>query len=151
MKLLTHIVFGAGLCYAFLSSMLGGPNLLTDAAFAVVLSYAVNHLIDALGHMKRDGWSVRTPLTHSVFTAPVWGAAVAYVIWVVGAEYGLPGGGAMYLAAGVLVAFSHLLLDSITEGGVFFATRRIALAHFGNGSALLNGTFALCGVIMLLF
>ena len=146
MKLLTHVVFGAGLCYAFLSSVLGGPDLFLDAVVAVALSYAMNYLIDALGHRRRDGWSVRTPLTHSVFTAPAWGACVAYVLWAVGAAYGLPGGVWMYLIAGLLVAYSHLLLDSMTEGGVYFTTDRIATAHFGNSNQLLNFLFLLCGV-----
>jgi membrane-bound metal-dependent hydrolase YbcI (DUF457 family) len=150
MKLLTHVVFGAGMCYAFLSSMLGGPDLLLDAAVAVVLSYAVNYLIEALGHRKRDGWSVRTPLTHSVFTAPVWGAAVAYVVWAVGSVYGLPGGALLYIAAGILVAFSHLFLDSMTERGVFFITERIAISHFGNNNALLNAGFVLLGIVAFL-
>ncbi len=114
--MLTHVVFGAGLGYAFLSTLSGGPNLVADAAFAVVLSYAVNQLIDGLGHSHRDGWSVRSPLTHSVFTAPVWGVAVSYVLWAVGSAYGLTGGFGLYLVAGVLVAYSHLFLDSMTGG-----------------------------------
>jgi hypothetical protein len=144
--MLTHVVFGAGLGYAFLSTISGGPNLLLDAAFAVVVSYAINQLIDGLGHSSRGGRSVRSPLTHSVFTAPAWGVAVSYVLWAVGSAYGLLGGFVLYLVAGAVVAFSHLFLDSMTEGGVFFTTERIAIAHFGNNNLLMNVIFAMFGL-----
>ena len=39
-----------------------------------------------------------------------------------------------FVAAGVVVALAHLILDSMTESGVYFITRRFALAHFGSGT-----------------
>jgi len=151
MKLLTHVVFSAGLGYALLASIPGGPGVLTDAVFAVILSYAVNYLIDILGHRRKDGWSVRSPLTHSIFTAPVWGVAASYVLWAVGAALGLGGGVGLYLVVGAAVAYSHLFLDSMTEGGVYLTTGRIALAHFRNGNLLLNVAFLLGGLALFLF
>ena len=152
MKLVTHVVFGAGLGYAILASMPGSFGALVDGVLAVALSYAVNYLIDVLGHGRRNGWSVRSPVTHSVFTAPLWGAAVGYLVWLASASLGLSGPSLEWppVILGVVAACSHLLLDSMTEGGVYFTTRRIALAHFSNGNLLLNAAFVLSGIALFL-
>ena len=152
MKLITHVVFGAGPGYALLASMPGSFGALVDGVLAVALSYAVNYLIDVIGHGGRDGRSARSPVTHSVFTAPLWGAAVGYLVWLAVASLGLSGPSLQWppVILGVVAACSHLLLDSITEGGVYFTTGRVALAHFGNGNVLLNAAFVLCGIALLL-
>ncbi|MDV3278025.1 MAG: hypothetical protein LYZ69_06100 [Nitrososphaerales archaeon] len=94
--------------------------------------------------------SVRSPLTHSIFTAPVWGAGTAYVLWLAGSALGLVGPGFEWLiiVSGVLAAYSHLLLDSITEGGVYFLTKRIAIAHFSYSNPALNAVFAAVGLLL---
>ena len=51
-------------------------------------------------------------------------------------------------ALGAIAAYSHLLLDALTEGGIFGLRHRIAVAHFGNGNAVLNSTFVLIGIAL---
>jgi membrane-bound metal-dependent hydrolase YbcI (DUF457 family) len=150
MKLLTHVVFGAGSAFAFLSSILDGGAIgaVTVGIAAIALSVSVNYVIDELGHSRGDGLSVRSPLTHSVFTAPMWGGSVAYVVWL--ATSRAAGLEVPLVAAGGVVALVHLLLDSMTEGGVFYTTGRVALAHFGNDNAVLNWAFVVLGALMLL-
>lgn len=148
MRLFTHFVFGAGSVAALAFTLPVDLRL----SLAVATSLLVNLVVDELGHVARGGFAVRSPLTHSVFTAPMWGGAVGYVLWVVGSELGLlsPGPEAMLVVLCVVVAYSHLLLDSMTEGGVYFTTRRIAVSHFSNGNVLLNAAFVLCGLALFL-
>jgi hypothetical protein len=147
--MLTHVVFGAGSVAAL------SPFLPVDLrlSLAVVLSVFVNYAIDELGHVVRRGFAVRSPLTHSVFTAPLWGGAIGYFVWLAGASLGLAGPSLEWsvVILGVVAAYSHLLLDSITEGGVFFLTKRIAMAHFRNGNVLMNVAFLLGGLALFLF
>jgi len=146
--MLTHLVFGAGSAAA-LSLMLP-----TDLRLflAPALSLLVNPVIDEFGHVVRRGYAVRSPLTHSVFTAPLWGGAVGYIVWAAGSSLGVmsPGLESVSVLFGAVVAISHLLLDSMTEGGVFVLTRPVALAHFGNSNLLLNGAFVVLGLMLFL-
>ncbi len=50
----------------------------------------------------------------------------------------------------MIVALAHLLLDSLTEKGVFFLDDRVALAHFRSGNSVLNGVFLVLGLAMVL-
>ncbi len=49
---------------------------------------------------------------------------------------------------GIVLAYSHLLLDALTEGGVYLWRRRIALAHLRYNNLILNGAFAALGVLL---
>lgn len=145
--MLTHLVFGAGSAVAFSPAL--PANLILS--LAVVLSLVVNFLIDGLGHVARGGFVARSPLTHSVFTAPLWGVAAGFVLWrvwvsvlSVGQDLEL-----WFVILGVVVAGSHLLLDSLTERGVFWLANRIALAHLRSGNLLLNGAFLLLGLALI--
>ncbi len=148
MKMLTHVVFGAGTVAAL------APTLPADLrlSLALVLSIVVNPVIDDLGHARRKGFVARSPLTHSVLTAPVWGGAVGYAVWMAGSTVGVVSASSetVVIIYGVVVAASHLLLDSMTERGVYVVTKRFALAHFGSGNVILNGVFVACGLILLL-
>lgn len=144
MRLLTHIAFGAGVA-AVLTPIL--PDL-ARLYVAVAVSLLVNPVIDGLGHLRRGFHIARSPLTHSIFTAPLWGAAVGYLLWtgsrfLVGPMEGLE---EAMVVAGVMVAMAHLLLDSMTERGVYFLGGRVALAHFRSGNGALNVFFLLAGV-----
>ena len=145
--MLTHVVFSAGLLASFLSIDVGAPG---SFALGIALSLLVNYAIDELGHDSRNGMSVRSPLTHSVFTAPMWGAGTAYVLWLAGSILGLVGPGLEWLVmvSGVIAAYSHLLLDSITEGGVYVLTRRIAIAHFRSSNPALNAALVAGGLLL---
>lgn len=151
MKSITHDVFslGVGLYVAY---YLERPPVLLFL-LVVWLALAVNEVIDVLGHVPRLGRPVRSFWTHSVFTAPAWGAATALAsAYIVGSLLGRGFTAPQMLfvvGLGILVAYSHLLLDALTEGGVFLGRRRFALAHFRYDNVLLNGAFAALGVLLL--
>jgi hypothetical protein len=99
---------------------------------------------------------MRTWRTHSIITAPFWGAAAwaltlilpAALVGVFPPNLTLLG---FFVTLGVLAGWSHLLLDSLTEGGVFaFDGRRWAVAHFSYDNLLLNLGFSALGLILLL-
>jgi membrane-bound metal-dependent hydrolase YbcI (DUF457 family) len=146
--MLTHLIFGLGVAVA-LGVGLSPESRLT---LALVLSLAVNMVIDELGHVTRRGFVSRSPLTHSVFTAPIWGGAVGYLAWRGWLQLGLGAQGLewSFILLGGAVAGSHLLLDSMTERGVFLFTHRVALAHFGSRNVILNGIFVVLGVALVL-
>jgi membrane-bound metal-dependent hydrolase YbcI (DUF457 family) len=142
--LVTHVVFGAGSAFA-ISPV--APAYLR-LYLAVALSLLVNPVIDGLGHTRRGGFIARTPLTHSVFTAPLWGCAVGYLIWAVPMELGMESLAPLewVVFAGTVVSLGHLLLDSLTERGVYLLRGRMALAHFRSGNFLLNSAFVALGL-----
>ncbi len=146
--MLTHVVFGAGATAALMEIQ----PLYVGAYVALVLSLIVNPVLDWLGHFRRGPYISRSPFTHSVFTAPVWGAAVAYLVWTALGPFGVLGvvSSTTLLAAGVVVALTHLILDSVTERGVFILGDRVALAHFRSGNPILNWTFVALGVALFL-
>ena len=47
-----------------------------------------------------------------------------------------------------MLAYSHLLLDSLTQGEVHLGRRRVALAHLRYDNGVLNGAFAALGLLM---
>ena len=53
------------------------------------------------------------------------------------------------LITGVMVACSHLFLDALTEAGVFFGRRRIAIAHFRYNNPLVNLAAAMIGATLI--
>ena len=148
MRALTHYLFSAGLALYLLSYV--HEMGLVEVLLAVWLSFAVNALIDGLGHRSKNGRPARTWITHSVVTAPFWGA-LAGVGTILAVNYlgaGTAGQTVFWAGLGCLIAFGHLFLDSLTEGGVFWLTRRVALAHFKYNNPVLNGTFALLGLVL---
>jgi hypothetical protein len=128
-KAKTHNIFSAGTTF-YLLSLLGSFSL-ASAAMALWLSFSVNFLIDAAGHSRgRSGGPSRTRLTHSVFTAPLWGAAVGFASIYVASHAGVfPIISSLvwfWALVGVLIAFGHLFLDSLTQAGVYYWKHRIA-------------------------
>jgi hypothetical protein len=146
--MLTHFVFGAGSVVALFPALPVDLRILLAGS----LSLIVNFVIDEFGHVTHGGFVARSPLTHSVLTAPLWGGLAGYGLWAVGSSLGLPGASleVAFVAAGVVVAGAHLLLDSMTERGVYLATNRVALAHFGSGNVLLNTMFVVGGLVLFL-
>ena len=146
--MVTHLVFGIGTAVALGTALPADVRL----ALAVVLSLAVNMAMDELGHVNRRGLSHRSALTHSVMTGPIWGGAIGYLAWLGWYQLG-SGAGAFewwFVILGAAVAGSHLLLDSMTEGGVFLLRHRVALAHFRSRNSALNGAFVILGVALVL-
>ncbi len=77
---------------------------------------------------------------------------MGYVLWAAGANFGLVGASleGAFVSAGIAVAAAHLLLDSLTERGVYLLTDRMALAHFRSDNGILNGLFLLGGFALFL-
>jgi hypothetical protein len=150
LKAITHFLFSVGVG-VFLLCRIEGPTLLY-LALTVWLAFATNEAIDVLGHFKRGGMPIRSFWTHSVFTAPLWGVAVALVtVYFLDriVDLGMPASQAVLLyALAVVIAYSHLMLDALTEGGIFLGRRRVALAHFRYNNPIINGAFAALGVVL---
>jgi hypothetical protein len=153
LKALTHNLFSIGVGIYLLFRIVPAPSPLY-VLLVVWSAFATNGLIDVLGHIKRGGMSVRAFWTHSIFFAPLWGIAVSVAsLYVLDAVTGpeMTALQAVFAAGlGAVLAYSHLLLDALTEGGVFFARRRIALAHLRNNNRVLNTAFAGLGVVLVL-
>jgi hypothetical protein len=151
LKAITHDLFSVGVGVYFLCRVDGPPSPLY-LVLTVWLAFAINEVIDVLGHLTKDGMPVRSFWTHSIFTAPMWGIAVAiasvyFLDRVVG--LGMSPSQALFLyGLGAVLAYSHLLLDALTEGGVFLGRRRVALAHMRYNNPILNGAFAAIGVLL---
>lgn len=145
MKALTHYVFSTGSAFYVLSAL--GQRSAAWFLLALWLSLSVNFLIDLMGHGLRPGRPKRSLLTHSVATAPLWGAfigASSAALYSPSAAIQL----ALWGAFGSFVAFTHLFLDSLTEGGVYLIRHRIAIAHFRYNNVLLNGGFLALGLAL---
>ena len=148
MKEATHYVFSVGVSL-FALSLFGSLSLYL-ILIAVWLSFSVNRIIDLLGH-SRSGTPSRTRLTHSVFTAPVWGILVAlvsrYVVSLLSPapQLAMP----VWVAVSLLIAMGHLFLDSMTQAGVFRWRSRIAIAHFAYDNAFVNVSFILVGIALI--
>ncbi len=120
---------------------------------ALWLTFAVNTLIDVFGHTRKNGIPIRSFVTHSVFTAPLWGAAVGiatiilpYSVFNFSADSAFELLGA---ALGVTIASTHLLLDAFTQAGVYLGRRRIAIAHMSYDNPALNLAFVVLGLLLL--
>ena len=152
MKALTHYIFSIGIG-VLLCERLGHFSFI-DVVLVVWLGLAVNAVIDVFGHGIRGGVGNRSFLTHSVFTAPLWGGAVAVLSVYVPVKFQIfpisLWEAAFVVGMGVVVAYSHLFLDALTEGGVFWGKRRIALAHMRYNNRILNGAFLVIGAFFTL-
>jgi membrane-bound metal-dependent hydrolase YbcI (DUF457 family) len=152
LKGITHVVFSVGLG-VFISTRLGFVSLL-DIAVVAWLALSVNVVIDVFGHGLGFGRNAgaRSFVTHSVFTAPFWGGAVAALSLYILVRFATEPMGWLELvflfAMGLLMAYSHLLLDALTEGGIFWGTRRVALAHMRYNNLVLNSAFLAIGTLL---
>lgn len=150
MKELTHYVFSAGASMYVLS--VSGRLDLFSVLVVLWLSFLVNFMIDAAGHSGARGFPARTRLTHSIFTAPLWGALLSAASFLaffdVDRSYPVSGVG-LWLALGMLTSVEHLFLDSLTQAGVFYWKQRMAIAHFRYDNPLVNSGFILLGIGLL--
>lgn len=157
MKLITHYIFSIGLVAFVVAKFLPSPAAATTATLVGFgLAFIVNFVVDTLGHRRKfvdtpQGYQkvpARTRLTHSIFTAPIWGAFIGWGLLGVLLNETMP---IVIWAAeiGVIVAAGHLLLDSFTMAGVYSFKNRIAIAHWQYNSLLGNGLFMLIGVTLI--
>lgn len=150
MKERTHIVFSVGVLLYAVSRARYMPQL--SILLAVWLAIVVNLVIDELGHSSRNGMRVRSDATHSTLTAPLWGGllgvasvAIPSLIMTGATEAGL----VLFSAGeGVVAGCTHLLLDALTEGGVYHKGRRKAIAHMRYDNRLANVSFTLLGAAL---
>ena len=153
MKLITHYIFSAGVL-----SLALAPLTYYHLPIAVAVSVIANTVIDRLGHEIRGGIPVRTPLTHTLPRSVIWGLVSSsplfvlyfyhYYYWYEVIRHIVP-----IAVAGVLVGPTHMVLDVVTERGIYVKKngrwRRFALAHFRYNNPAVNGLAAVAGVIML--
>ena len=154
MKLVAHYIFTVGLLLFTVRYV--APEMLFYMG-AIWSAIATNWTIDRLGHESANGHPRRAFATHSVFTAPWVGIIVTILPVLIGVEvagsYVLPYIQPMdytlsvLALVGVVAAFSHLFLDSFTEGGIYIIHRH-ALAHIAYNSILANGLAIFAGLIL---
>ncbi len=153
MKAITHDFFSVGVGL-YLLVRIDGPSSPIYLLLAVRLAFITNGVIDGLGHSARGGMSIRSFWTHSIFTAPVWGIAIAVAsVYLLDMVIGQSMTASQTLSAaglGAALAYSHLLLDALTEGGVYLGRRRVALAHLRYNNLVLNCAFAAFGLLLAL-
>lgn len=154
MLLRTHIMFSWGLSSIVAALAVNQPVLSIGATLPS--SYIINYLIDMLGHEERHGHPVRSPRTHtigrslllSLLIGMPYSLALYYVVHLTIIQL------SALATSMALVGWSHLLLDSVTEGGVFIRRRgrwvRFSLAHFRFNNPVLNGFFTILGLAMLI-
>jgi hypothetical protein len=151
LKALTHDIFSLGVGL-YLVLHVERPLLLLNLLLVVWLAVVTNETIDVLGHFARGDIPVRSFWTHSVFTAPAWGIAAAtaslYLPDLI-TGHTFTASQALFAAGlGTALAYSHLLLDALTEGGVYLGRRRVALAHFRYNNPIVNGVFFALGLLL---
>ncbi len=140
----THVVFGSGLAGAAAAALGCGAVCVVASA---LLAGVINALIDAGGHERRGGMVYRTKLTHSLETvAPLSFAAGLLVALSLGLPLTESLGAGLATAVGGL---SHLALDALTPGGVYFRGRRVRLPLFNWDSPEPNLAFTVAGVLLL--
>ncbi len=151
MKAITHNLFSVGVGF-YLVFRMDGPSSCLNLFLIVWLAFATNEVIDVLGHFTRGSIAVRSFWTHSIFTAPLWGIALAvasvYLLDVAISQNMTISQTLFAAGLGTMFAYSHLLLDALTEGGVYLGRRRVALAHLRYNNPILNGAFATIGVLL---
>ncbi|WP_291764719.1 DUF1286 domain-containing protein [Caldivirga sp. UBA161] len=155
MKLRTHIIFSIGLT-ALIESALGISNIILLLGSSIVLSYLINLLIDVLGHEERNGFTRRSPRTHTMGRSFAVGLIVSILVALF-LYYMSPIGiykALIIVLMGPVVGWSHMLLDMLTENGIYVKRRgrwvRFALAHYKYNNPVLNWLFIIIGVMLLI-
>ena len=154
---------------------------MTTLIAVLLAAWLVDWVIDRFGHTAPyygESYSSRTPMTHSILTAPIVELAVglltAYLLISVRAAaaalfqtgffdvfVSAVGGGTWLLnflnfniamaLAGVLTGLLHLILDSFTEGGIYVPFKRWGIARVDARNMALNATLKLAGLVTILY
>lgn len=155
MRLFTHTIFswGVGALLFYLVGKTVDPQLLGAFGnfwwpFMFAISWLGNHVIDTFGHgVTPEGFPKRLARTHSVFTAPLWGALAAVIVTWVLSKLWFVSLTPYYLGAieiGVFIGYSHLFLDAFTQAGIYWTTNRIDIAHFSYNNVIAN----ICAILV---
>ena len=133
-RLRTHHAVNIGLTAILVGAIMNHPLLSVTIAQAATIF--ADRIIDLVGHSPsrvHPGIMKRTPLTHSIITAPAWaiaiGVAVTYATNLLFQPattfYHIrlitlpPDMATPIMVSCLLAAFVHLLLDSLTEAGIY--------------------------------
>jgi hypothetical protein len=148
-KMITHHIFSFGVVAIALMPFLHAWLLIFPA---MIVAFFTNFAIDTLGH---EGGSRprRTPLTHSIVYAPVWGVGVGVVFGFIMeimtrsempvAMFGV------WILSGVISSLCHLFSDSLTEGGIYVSTEHSKNARWRLASYKYNDPMLNLGLIAL--
>jgi len=170
-RLRTHHAVNIRLTAILVGAIMNHPLLsVTIAQTATILT---DRIIDLVGHSPsrvHPGIMKRTPLTHSIITAPAWavavGVAVTYATDLLFQPattfYHIPlitlppDMATPIMLSCLLAAFVHLLLDSTTQAGIYVPHlpsredtrifKRWKLAAFRYDSLPLNASLTLLGL-----
>jgi hypothetical protein len=155
-RLFTHTIFTWGVASLFFYwiGIHFDNQLLTSFVYIwliyfLAVSWLGNHVIDIFGHaILPNGMPKRLARTHSVFTAPIWGAGCAVVVtwllskvWIFHVTPYYAGA----IMIGVFVGYSHLFLDAFTQAGIYFTTKRIDIMHLSYNNTIANLLAILAG------
>ena len=171
MKIKTHNIFTIGILTAVGAFLTMPVFSFLFASFIAIIS---NQLIDTFGHkdkkinyIKPDGTKgviikpVRTPLTHTLFHSILWGlipSLIALLCFHILLKHTPAFKNInprniviLIFLQGILSGPLHLLLDYITEGGIFVKKKgryvRTALAHIKYNDPIWNIFFQFIGVL----
>jgi len=163
MKTKTHNLFNIGILTAIGSLFV---NPIASLISAGILSMTGNAIIDDFGHKKNNyGIEVRTYKTHSILRATIYGFLPAVILFfiVIHLNYFdkfipldrfISHKPYWILIQGLFVGGLHLLMDVITEGGIFVKKRgrfqRFAIAHIKYNNVFWNTFFQIVGIAILI-
>lgn len=149
----THVLFSAGIA-VYVAVKLLGVGLLAGLVLAGSVG-VMQYVIDFLSHeeavvrtkrgavvVSRRGWFLHSPIGATA-VALVFTLIDAYVMhwWA---------GFASILAVALAGSYSHLLLDMITEKGIYLYRRRLTRKRlFRYDNPALNALFSIAGVVMI--
>jgi len=114
-RLDTHYALSLGVTAMILKISI--PTLL-----GFVAAVGTDWVIDTFGHTWGRHWFRRTPLTHSIITAPFVGLGVGLLIGVL-FQFAHIFAIGQAVVGGLVASGCHLFLDSLTEGGIFIPSR----------------------------
>ena len=162
MKLQTHIAFSIG-ASSILASIIDKHFLGIGTLWlwmCLSLSLLINILIDKYGHekilVKYGVVYRRAPHLHSLNYAPLTACLSLILVPILYINY------TTYIASliptlyaiGLIIVLTHLLLDYLTENGIYIKKRgnfvRISCCNFKYNNPTINYVFTIAGIVMLL-
>ena len=147
MKLLTHIVFALGVS-TVLSKVLGLDLYQSLIIWGIIV--VQHHAIDKLSHEIQG--THRTPLFHSPLGVSILSIALSLLGPAV--DYRAQLDKLIFMKYVVLVLVSgwtHLLLDVLNPGGIYWRGRRRSVARIRYNDPLVNTVLQLAGTLLILY
>lgn len=146
----THVAFGYALSLIPLIFILGtGERILTGAVYIFLMAiynYAIHRIIDLLSHEQdQRGYIVRGRILHSPggmgFFILINISIFIYLYYIFSPSLDLDV--ILLVSVGMALSlYSHLLLDLLTAGGIYFRGRKIKATSRRYNDPVLNGVFS---------